>query len=213
MSGDSKRPGVAFESWSSTLFFIAGGLFVVFAGFWAAFAFTEMSSEVVQNVVGPAGWTASFIGLLGLYPTLADRSPRLAAVGAVFVALGLVGGMIATVGNLFQLLGVLAEPPAWLEPLQLLLMIGIVPGFLTVGSIALRTRAWSRHLGLLVLSPALIFVVNIVRVSTLGSTTPMWAPFVLGSGQALVLLGIGYALRTEAFPSDGVASPAETTTR
>lgn len=195
------------------MFILAGGLFVVFAGFWGAFAFTEMRSEVVQNVVGPAGWTAAFIGLLGLYPSLADRSPRLAAAGAVFAALGIVGGTVSIVGNLLPVLGWMGESPAWLAPIQLLLLLGIVLGFLTVGIATLRTPAWSTGVGLLLLAPAIIFLVNIVRVAMLGSTTPPWSPFVLGSGQALALLGIGYLLRAEPLSADGATSSVETTAR
>ncbi|MFC6784525.1 hypothetical protein [Halobaculum halobium] len=199
------------ESWSPTLFSLAGGLFVVFAAFWAAFAFTDLSSEIVQNAVGPAGWTAAFVGLLGLYPALADQNPRIASAGAVFAVFGLVGGTFATGGNLLLLIGVLSELPAWLAPLQLPLLIGIVFGFLTVGLASLRTSVMPRRVGVLLLIPAAVFVVNIVRVGTLGSTTPIWAPFVLGSGQALALLGIGYSLRAVAFPADSAASSVDST--
>lgn len=213
MSGGSKWQWVVLETWSPAMFLLAGGLFVVFAGFWAAFAFTDMSSEAVQNVVGPAGWTASFIGLLGLYPSLADRSPRMAAAGAVFAALGVVGGSVSTVGNLLPVLGGMGESPAWLAPIQLLLLFGIVLGFLTAGIANFRTHAWSKGVGLLLLAPAIIFLVNIVRVATLGSTTPTWSPFVLGSGQAIALLGIGYMLRTEPLSADDATSSVETTAR
>ncbi|WP_255149192.1 hypothetical protein [Halorarius halobius] len=211
MSISTKPPFTWLEPWRSTLFLLAGGLFVVFAGFWAVFAFTETSSEVVQDVVGPAGWALSFAGLLGLYPALSDGSPRLADATAVFAALGFVGATITTAGNLLPLVGVAGEPPASLAPLQLLLLLGIVLGFLTAGGTCLKTSTWSRRVGVLLLAPAGVFVVNMVRVATLGSTTPTWAPFVLGGGQALALLAIGYTLRAEASPADGESPPADIT--
>src|SRR6056297_1577926 len=100
----NKRQWSVLESWSTTLFSLSGGLFVVFAALWAAYAFTGLSSEIVQDVVGPAGWSAAFVGLLGLYPAIADQNPRLATAGAIFAVLGLIGGTIATVGNLLLLL-------------------------------------------------------------------------------------------------------------
>jgi hypothetical protein len=100
------------EGRSATAFLVSGGLFVIFAGLWGAFAFTDMTSRVLQDVVGPAGWTAAFIGLLGLYPSLADRTVWLSRAGGVFAALGTLGASISTVANFVQLIGDVGEPPA-----------------------------------------------------------------------------------------------------
>lgn len=184
------------ERWSVGAFVAAGALFVVFAGLWAAFAFTDMASESTQNVVGPAGWTAAFIGLLGLYPQLAGGDGRLPEIAAVFAGLGCIGGVITAVGNLGTLLGMVGTLPAWFDALQLLLLVGIIPGFLTYAFIILTRRDGLRRLGVLLVLPAGIFAVNVVRVATLGSTTPRWSPFVLGAAQALTLLAIGYTTHT-----------------
>lgn len=177
------------------MFLVSGGSFVIFAGFWGAFAFTDATPRAVQDVVGPAGWTAAFVGLLGLYPRLVERTRWLSRAGATFAVLGVLGAVVSTLGNLFTLLG-MAEPPAWVATLQLPLLVGIVLGFLSFAFAALRTGAVSRRVGVLLAAPAAIFVVNVVRVSLLGSTNPSWAPFVLGSAQALALLSIGYSLRS-----------------
>jgi hypothetical protein len=42
-----------------------------------------------QGLVG-ASWTAAFIGLLGVYPALSDRSRWLSPIGAVFAVVGVV---------------------------------------------------------------------------------------------------------------------------
>jgi exosortase/archaeosortase family protein len=83
-----------------------------------------------------------------------------------------------------------------------LIIVGIILGFLAFAIATLRTDSQSQHVGVLLLAPAAIFAVNFVRVLVLGTTTPTWAPFVLGSGQALALLAIGYSLRTEGVSTD-----------
>ena len=196
MTGGSTRHVERYERWSVGAFLVAGGFFVVFAAFWGAFAFTSASSEAVQDVVGPAGWTAAFVGLLGLYPRVGGGSGHLPRLAVGFAGLGCLGGVVTTVGNLAASLGLVGTLPAWVEALQLLLLLGIVFGFLSFALVVLRSGSEVRRLGLLLLLPAAIFVVNIVRVATLGSTTPVWSPFVLGSGQAVSLLAIGYTIRT-----------------
>lgn len=172
----------------------------MFAVLWGGAAVTEFAPRPAVDVFGPAGWLLAFVGLLGLYPGLAERGPRIGGAGAVFASVGVLGAAVTAAANLGQLAGMTGEPPAWFAALNLLLLVGIVPGFLTFGVGVLRTDARSRTLGLLLLMPALLFVVNIVRVSTLGPRAPTGAPFVLGGGQALALFAIGATLRT------GVAS-------
>ena len=193
---DTQNVGVL-EKQSSSAFLVAGGLFVLFAGFWGAFAFTAMDSEVVQNVVGPAGWTVAFVGLLGLYRRLADENRRLSIAAAVFAVLGFAGAVITTLGNFVVLLNAVDALPEWFAALQLPLLVGIVPGFFTYAFATHRTDSISRRVSLLLLAPGAIFVLNFIRVATLGSTTPIWAPFMLGAGQALSLLAIGYSLYAE----------------
>lgn len=123
----------------------------------------------------------------------------------------MVGAAITAVANLGRLTGVADEPPAWFAAFTLLTLGGIVPGVLTVGVAVRRTGVQSRSLGLLLLVPALLFAVNVVRVTTLGPRAPTGAPFVLGGGQALALLAIGLWLRTTGTPTDRAPSSAEVT--
>lgn len=200
------------ERWSAGAFFVAGGLFVLFAGFWGAFAFTEMTSESVQNVLGPAGWTAAFIGLLGVYPRLATPDSRLPQLGATFASIGCVGGLVTTIGNLTPLAGV-GSLPSWVDALQLFLLIGIIPGFLTYALIIIRQHTGHQRLGLLFAVPAIVFALNILRVATLGSTTPRWSPFVLGATQALALLAIGFTIHTTPPRTDEPTPSPDPTTK
>ncbi|MFC6976374.1 hypothetical protein ACFQL1_19545 [Halomicroarcula sp. GCM10025709] len=192
----TRDPGVL-ERRSPSAFLVAGGLFVVFAVGWGAFAFTAMDTESVQNVVGPAGWAVAFLGLIGLSGRIATANRKLSLAALGLAVLGFAGAVSATVGNSIVLVAVVDDLPEWFTALQLPLLVGIVVGFSTCSLAALRTEVIPRHVGFLLLAPAVLFVVNIVRVATLGSTTPIWAPFVLGAGQALSFLAIGYALHTE----------------
>lgn len=201
MSTHGPRSARTLETRSSSFFLVAGGFFCLFAGFWGAFAFTAMNSEAVQNVVGPLGWAAAFVGLLGLYGRLAEEALRVSLVAASFAGLGFAGAVVTVLGNFALLLDVVGELPEWFAVLQLLLLLGIVLGFFSYAVATLRSDTVPRRVGILLLVPAGLFLLNIIRVATLGSTTPIWAPSVLGAGQALALLGIGYTLRVEPDPS------------
>lgn len=199
--GDT-RLGTLLDQWCGRAFLLAGGLFVVFAGLWGAFAFTSVSSESAQNVVGPVGWTIAFVGLLGIYSKVAAGGHVLPKAAVVFAGIGCLGGSVTAVGNLATVLDVIPALPAWFAALQLLLLVGIIPGFLTAAAVVLRLSRTTRRLGLFLILPAVIFAVNIVRVATLGSTTPIWSPFVLGAAQAVVLLGIGWTISTGQLQSE-----------
>ena len=194
------------QRWSPALF-LAGG--TVLIGFAVSLAIIGMmDGSAPRNVFAGIGFALAFLGLLGLYPQTAEQSPRLARAGAVFAALGAVGFTLTFVLVLVEFVGI--DPPAWVAAVQLLNIVGLVPGFFVFGVVSLRTDARSRRLGLLLLVPAIVFTVNIVRVAVLGSWTPAWAPFLLGSLQALAMLAIGYSLRTQPGPRERADPPADT---
>lgn len=208
MADMSTQRGETLEQWSTTAFLVGGAILVSFAVSLAVRGILDGSAP--SNIFGGLGYMLAFLGLLGLYPGLADRSPRLARVGAVFAALGTVGFALTFVAGVTEFVGI--DVPAWVSDAQLLNIIGLVLGFLTVGIASLRTEAHSRVIGLLLLVPAIVFAVNIVRVGVLGPFTPSWAPFLLGSMQALTMLAIGYSLRTEPART-GRAEPTPTEAR
>lgn len=210
MSRTDTIPWRSLERWRAGAFLGAAGLFAVFAMLWGADVFTDIAPRPAVDVVGPGGWVLAFVGLLGLYPELADRTAWVSRAGAAFTAVGVCGATVTALVNFGQLTGLTGQPPAWFAALTLLMLVGIVPGFLTFAIAVLRTDVQSRSLGLLLLVPAIIFVVNIVRVTTFGPRAPTGAPFVLGSGQALAFLAIGVVLRTGEASTDRVTSPADT---
>lgn len=193
-------------------FLLAGCLFVVFAVLWGVGNYTDVAPRPAVDIFGPAGWAASFVGLLGLYPGLVDRMPRTALAGAAMVVVGAVGAVVTVVANLTLLAGVLTDLPGWTAAFNLPIFVGIIPGFLTFAAASLRAGTRSRTVGLLLAVPALLFTVNVARVLLLGPTTPPWAPFALGIGQALALGGIGYSIRTASDPTDSPSVSPDSTT-
>lgn len=198
-----------FERWSATAFLVGVVMFVVTAGFNAADVVGgsgHMRLPLKQAFVG-AGWTAGLIGLLGMYPKLADRSRWLVRAGAVFTVIGIIGYAVMTVVSLAVFTGILegsldSFAPMFLPPV----LVGSVLTFPLFSVVSLRSDALSRTLGLLLLGPSIIFVVNVL--------TPTPPSVVLGivSGLSLVYFAIGYRLRTETGPTGrGEPAPGPTT--
>lgn len=201
MSFISARRWELLERWSANLFIIAGVLAVVFA-------VTEWASVVtcgqirqcgyltdIRSMFGPAGFAIGFVGLLGFYPELAGRSPKLARIGAIFATLGAVGFSVSILATLGEIGGLLPSEPAWTPFYVVLIFTGAVVGYPATAAASLRSRAYSQRLGLLLLAPAILFVAVLALNAP---SVPTWVGPVVGSGHALSLLAIGYVLRTEA---------------
>lgn len=196
MGSSSNSTWESLERWSPKLFLIAGGLLVLAAIAAGVNAVNGVARSPVGSVVGPVGLAISFVGLLGLYPRVADRTPWLARAGAVFAVVGIVGYAGISVGNFVSLLGGNPEgPPGWATVFVPALVLGTLIGFLSFGAASLRTNVLSRTIGLLLVVPPAIFIVMLV--GEIVGYTPVWDNFVLTTGQALALLGLGYTLRTE----------------
>ncbi|MDL0123782.1 MULTISPECIES: hypothetical protein [Halobacteriales] len=193
------------EQWSPTLFLLGGVVLVAFAASLAAIGLMDMSSP--RNILAGAGFTLAFLGLFGLCAGLTDRSPRLARAGSIFAVLGGVGFTLTFVLGIAEFVEI--TPPAWVEAAQLLNIASIVLGFLLVGIASLRTDVYPQSLGVLLFVPAVLFAANITRVAFLGPWTPSWAPFLLGSLQAMAMLAIGYILHDESTPTEPAERPID----
>lgn len=184
------------EQRRSTAFLFAGLMFVVDAGI-IGVAMSSAGEELMllgQAFIA-AGWTAGFIGLLGVFPGLADRSRRLARVGAAFVGVGIVVFVVMGVASLAFFSGALSGDLSALVPIFLPgVIIGSVLGFLTFGAATLRTGVHSQRVGVLFIGLALIPVVNIG--SGIAGIESMAATLAIVVGLALVNFALGYTLRT-----------------
>lgn len=205
---DSKSALAPLSSWSPTLFLAAGAILLVYSAFHGLEAFFDIDYPMIRDgIIRPVGYMLGFVALLGLYPTLANRSPKLARLGAVFTALALVGwfvsGFLAPSRGLAMHLGV--ELPAWLGAFGILIALGFLIGFPSFGVASLRTNVYSRRVGLLLLAPILVMAANFAIVGG-GYTSPL-GRLVVSSGDALIILAIGVALSS----TEGSPGPIEPT--
>lgn len=156
---------------------------------------------------GVVGMVLGFVALLGLYPKLTDRTPKLASAGAVLAVLGTVGWVVIGALAIAEELG--AEPPVWLGAFGILIIGGVVLGYLVFSVASLRTNVVSRTTGLVLLAPALVMVMNVaIGASGYGSLA---GQFVVSGGFAVAHLGIWAAVRTERGPTDRPEPAAEST--
>lgn len=199
------------EGKTSTLFFVAAGLMGIVAGLFAAEVFMGRGVDTLLSIAGPAGFGVAFSGLLGLYPTLVDWTPRLARAGAIALGIGVAGALILVVGGVGELVGLYAEAPDWVDAANMLLLIGVILGFGTFGIGVLRTGTHSRTVGLLMLWPPVVFggIIVVVGVLILGGTFPHWVHVGHSGSEALVYLSIGYLIQTGERPADRAQSMAD----
>lgn len=124
------------------------------------FAGTE-PGPLGQGFVG-AAWTASFVGLLGLYPRLVERSRRLTQAGAVFAVIGAIVMAAMSVTSLAYALGI---PGGQLGDVAMYFLpgvfLGIVFGFGLFAVACLRTGAYPTRIAALLLVLPLTFLFNI----------------------------------------------------
>lgn len=192
---DSDGMFATIERWSPTLLLLSGTAVFVYA---LVFAF-----EAIQNTTVPTGivagtaYTLAFVGLLGIYPSLADRSSWLAGLGGICAVIGAGGFAALFLVGAARIAGLMPTPePGWLVILNLPRIIGLILGFLLFGVASLRSNVHPRAVGLFLVTPAVAFSINFVVVLTVGGgdLSPWWA-FVITLGEAVGLLGAGYLLK------------------
>lgn len=207
MSIVSTRWWDTLERWSATAFLIGGVIFLADTALVAngLVAGTEPPMTLGQAFVG-ASWTAALVGLLGLYPRLANRSRWLVRAGAVFAVIGAVTMAAMAVTSFGYFTGVFDGGEAGLSEVVMVFLpgviVGSVLGFVSFGVACLRTDVYSRSVG------ALLLLLPMTVVFNLGTGFAGWNPLpkLLGvvALLSLTMLTIGYLLRT----GSGLADPA-----
>jgi len=195
--------GRSVERWSPTLFIVAGVLLVGHAIVWGVRVFTDANPP--SGPFAASGHFVAVVGLILLYPVLADRTPVLARGAAVAAAVPAAGWFVVTAEQLVEVAGVLppgatALPPAF----YLVVLASTVVAYVLFTVACRRAGVDSRTLGLLFLAPAVLLVTR-VAARAVGSAVPPTG-LVVGGGLALALLAIGFRLRTATSTDRGASA-------
>lgn len=164
-------------------------------------------------VIGLPTFFATFVGLLGFYPWVADASRWLARGGGLAAAIGGASLVLAAVGGIvLQLLGGLAftegeNNPALLA-LFLLVMSMLLLSFLLYGVASTLTKTPSRTVGLLLLLPIVEPLFTLV-FDVLADIEIPGGPLGTLAVEGLALVALGYLLRTDTEPTDRPESEPE----
>lgn len=191
MADANNRRWRALERWSPTLFLVGGGLVAGHATIRGLEAFTAVSPP--PDVLGPVGYFLGMVGLLGLYPALVDRSPRVARSAAAVAIVPLVGWSWFSIAAFAELAGIV--PPASAAIPGPVFLVHVVTFVLTYGLFAVASiRAGSslRLVGVLLLAPPLLMSTMVVAAVVVGNSTT--GAFLIGSLQAVVHLSVGGVL-------------------
>lgn len=218
MSNDNTTIWEVTGQWSDRAFFAGAVMFVVAAALnvVAMIGGAERLSLMVGEAFIAAGWFGGLVGLLGLYTVLADQSRWLTRAGAVFAVIGAMTFVLLAVASLVAFfngggVGDLPIPFIYLFPG---ILLGSLLAFIPFSVASLRSDIHSRTVGTLLLVPPGIFFTNFFILPMILGTgpNPPEIIFVVTSLLALVMLVIGYVLRTEDVPTGGTDPAAEPVT-
>lgn len=183
------------EQWRATAFLIGGIIFGADAVLLTADLVAGTEPGAFGQAFVGAAWTATFIGLLGFYPSLADRRRRVLRAAVVFAVIGLVTMAAMAVASLGYATGLLnGELSGVIVYFLPGVFLGIVGGFGLFGVVSLLTPIYSRSIGLLFLLLPVTFLFNLgTGIADIGGL-----PKILGvvCVLSLTMLTTGYLLRT-----------------
>lgn len=185
------------ESWS-TWMFLAGGVLVLIQTIGDVLTLTmDMDLEALAFVVF-LGLILSYIGLLGLYPRVADQAPRLSRAGLMLVLVPVLLLIVLTVALLAS------SGPPFSESvgaaLFMAIFVGFAVGVVLFGVAILQTGTPSRAVGISLLGFAAGWFVLLGASIIYGFPISEWLTFLSDGIMAISLLATGFLLYTGASP-------------
>lgn len=199
----------AVEQWSPTLFLAGGALLAGHAAVQGIEAFTALTPP--PDVFVTTGHFVALLGLVGLYPALVDRSPRLVRGATIVAAITLAGWAMMTGVRFLAVTGIVPSVSEVFPGVFFVLMLTVmVLTYALFGVAALRANEDSRTVGFLVLAPGALILVLLVDSALTGASAV--DGFVIGGGLALSMLTLGYSLRTWRQPTNHEATAGQKTT-
>jgi FtsH-binding integral membrane protein len=180
------------ENRRQTSFVSSGGLFLITAVLFGLEAFTAVSRPVwLTGLVGSLGLVVAFAGLVGLYPGLRDREPRLARAGMALVAVAVMGLIVFPLCLLAETSGIPLPAPPIVAFVGAMLAIILV--FVLFGAASLRSGVHSRVVGLLLLMLVATFVGKVIADLVYGGS-PAAVNGIVNGIQSGILFSISYSL-------------------
>lgn len=181
------------ERWSPTLFLLGGGGVITHAAIQALEAFTTVNPPA--DVFVTTGHLIALAGLLGLYPALAGRTPRLARVGLAATGLGVAAWTVMTAMQFLSVAGAVGSLTSSVPGAFFVVVIAVtVLAYTLVGAAALHADAGRTMDGLLVLAPAALLLALIGKSVVAGVGAADGA--VIGGGLAFAMLALGVRLQS-----------------
>ena len=192
-----------FEANSGKLFLAGGALYTVFLADQILTTYTGTSFQLAEAFA----WTATILfplGLLGLYPDLAERRPYLSRTAAVVAVVLAISSTVAAVGvGILRPTGILTEAPGLLALTPLVGIGSLYLSFGLFGTTALLADVHPKTVGILMVVTA--------------SVTPLFMTILSGFPQfignvinVIGYLGIGVILLNEGAPTYGVEPATDT---
>ena len=194
MKGVTASHWKSLDYWSPTLFLAAGVLFVGHAAVRGIEAFTTVPTPV--DVFGPSGYVAAILAILGLYPPLAARTPRIARVAAGIAALTAPAWALISGWNFGEAAGLLPPQSDVLPGVFFgVVIVATLLLYLLFGVASLRSGIHTRTFSILLLAPVTLFLLLIVG-SVLLPLNAAAGGVVIGGGMAIAHGAIGATLLT-----------------
>lgn len=182
----------ALGKWSWLAFLIAGVLVAIAAIAMALVVTTNMTQGMITGLPTMVGILISYIGMLGLYPTLAAHRRR-AALAGVILLLFPVGGIGFWLGHAL----LIGQEPSYANLLVGVVFGGFVVGIALYGITSYRARVPSRGVGLALLAFLVPWVILLGSGVVYGGAAPVWIDFLSTSMMGVVLLALGYLVRAK----------------
>jgi hypothetical protein len=192
-----------FERWGPVAF-VVGGLGILGTSVAGSLDVAGVVGVPPRLAMGPLlfGLWFVFVGLVGLYPRVAERSPRMSLSGLV------TSGIAWTIWTVTMLAAIvidltsertIADPGSWAPPLLAGAFVLALVSFLGYGVASTRSEMPSRTLGLLLLVPVVAFLGQAVLLVSKIVTGEVVAvlQLALGGVTAVVLVAVGYLLRSD----------------
>lgn len=211
----------ALDDWSARAFLLGGGLLAVALGINGVHLVTSIDTQQgvlvgVEGFAGFGGVVLSIVGLVCVYPRLADAAPRLARLGAAlavlpaafFVAL-LLGCSVIAPQLGFPSLKTLV-PSFTLVTAAIVGLFAVAVAAFGVASLQSAAPPWMPGAPLLVVAGS--WAVLFAALLGFPDGIPVWVTFVQTALLAGPLLWVGYQLRAAPTEADSTALAADPVT-